>query len=631
MALLAMDSPAVRRLEATTLDWRFHLRGPVAPGPEVTLILLDEPSLEALGGWPPSRRHMADAVERLHAAGARTVVLDLLFGARAHAEPDGDAAFAAAVREAGNVVLGYAFAFEAQAFGTAVERPPMGAALQRYLLPPGAVSKVPQATDAVLPPDPLIEAAAALGHMSVLLAPDGALRHEQLLVAQAREFWPSVAVQAARRFLGLPPSEVTAEIGERLVIGRRNFATDSRMRLPVNFLGPSARGAIGGIPTFSFAELLDGRVPDSRLQGRLVVVGGAEIAAGPEFVTPFDAALPPAAYTATVLDNLLTGRALARPDWLRGLELLAAVVGAVLAYGVARRVPAPAAPLAALVPAAAWTGLTILAFGAWQVWLAVVVPVAAIVVAANLGALARSRAEQRRREVVARERENLSRYFSPAVAERLAHRRDAQELAGVQDATVLFLDIVGFTGLCEKLPGERAIALLRGFHARVERAVFAQGGTLDKYLGDGAMAVFGVPEPQPDEAARALAAAVALQDSIAAWGAQLEAEGLPRLRLAVGLHHGPVLMGDIGGESRFEFTVLGDTVNVASRLEGLTRDLDAAIVASEATIERARATGRIPLGFARHGEVGLRGRDGRLAVWIWRPHTAERTERLAAG
>lgn len=635
LAFAFLDAPAMQRLEAPTLDWRFLLRGPVSPSDDVVLLLLDEPSLQALGGWPPSRLHLAQAVERLSSAGARVTVFDLLFAESGATLQDrrADAVLAEAIAEAGNVVLGYAFVFNGNRSSlSGAAEPPAMAALQHYRTGPAAANRLPHANGAVLPPASLSDAAAAIGHMSVLLEADGALRCEATVVALGDGFYPSLALQAARLFRRLPPSELTADLGRSLELGRQRVDLDSRMRLPVNFYGSGAPGSDGGFRSYSLIDLLQGRVPAEGLRDKAVIVGSTAIAAAPVFVTPYDAALPSAVYTATVLDNLLQDRSLKRPDWLRGLDILAAALGAGLAYAAARRLSPTVAPLAFLLPGGLWVALAYLAFVWWSLWLAVALPLAVMALAAGTGALVHSRAEQRRREAVARERQNLSRYFSPAVAERLAQQSEPYGLSGSQSATVVFIDIIGFTGLCERLSGEQAIDLLRGFHAQVERAVFAHGGTLDKYLGDGALAVFGVPDPLPEEAACALAAAVDLQAALSGWSDDLVARGLPRLEAAIGIHHGPVIVGDIGGESRFEFTVLGDSVNVASRLEGLTRDLDVAIVASEATIEQAGVSGRIPLGFHRHGEVSLRGRESQIAVWVWRPAEQSRSgERRAAG
>jgi adenylate cyclase len=189
-----------------------------------------------------------------------------------------------------------------------------------------------------------------------------------------------------------------------------------------------------------------------------------------------------------------------------------------------------------------------------------------------------------------------------------------------QDAAVLFADMVGFTRLSEHLSPEQTMALLREFHGRMAEAVFAHGGTLDKYIGDEVMATFGTPAPSPRDAANALACAVAMQEAVARWNNARRASGGPEIRIGVGVHHGPVVLGDIGGEQRFEFAVIGDTVNVASRLERLTRELDLGIVASDALVGKIRrevgGAAEAELGrFAPYPGHALRGRAERVDVW----------------
>jgi len=184
---------------------------------------------------------------------------------------------------------------------------------------------------------------------------------------------------------------------------------------------------------------------------------------------------------------------------------------------------------------------------------------------------------------------------------------------------VLFADLAGFTTWAERASPDEVIAFLREFHARMERAVFAHAGTLDKYIGDGVMATFGTPEPGATDAANALGCARTMQESIAAWNAERRARGEPAVALGVGVHFGPVVLGDVGGPQRLEFAVLGDTVNVASRLERLTRMLGATIVASDALLAAARRNGpdAEPLlaDFRRASEHRVRGRDGDVAIW----------------
>ena len=214
-----------------------------------------------------------------------------------------------------------------------------------------------------------------------------------------------------------------------------------------------------------------------------------------------------------------------------------------------------------------------------------------------------------------RARENLARYFSPEVAVELASDEHDLGAARRQHAAVLFADVVGFTRLSETLGPEGTIALLREWHGRLGDIVFRHGGTLDKYIGDGLMATFGTPRVRPDDASRALDAA--LEMAAAARARDPDASRSVPVRLGIGLHYGPVVLGDIGNARRLEFAVLGDTVNVASRLEGLTRELDADLAASAQLVARIReeggdAGGRlVPLGARR-----LRGREEPIEVFV---------------
>jgi adenylate cyclase len=224
-----------------------------------------------------------------------------------------------------------------------------------------------------------------------------------------------------------------------------------------------------------------------------------------------------------------------------------------------------------------------------------------------------------------RERANLARYFSPNVVDELADQDNPLGTARSQSVAVMFVDIVGFTALCETRPPTEVFDLLREFHARVERQVFVHDGTLDKYIGDGAMATFGTPRPGKRDVTNALICACALANEIAGWSEARQARGEPPITIGIGIHYGPVVLGDVGGERRLEFTVIGDTVNVASRLETLTRTLGVTIVVSQEVIDAARAE-RGGVGFDMPDPcplfvVGppqaLRGRDGAIAVWTY--------------
>jgi adenylate cyclase len=220
---------------------------------------------------------------------------------------------------------------------------------------------------------------------------------------------------------------------------------------------------------------------------------------------------------------------------------------------------------------------------------------------------------------LAAERANLSRYFPPSMVEELAHRDEPMGGVRSQEVAVLFADIVGFTRYAEAHTPDDVISLLREFHAALEEVVFSHGGTLDKYMGDGLMASFGTPNSSPSDAANAIAAAFAMQESVARINANRTGKGLEPIRLSVGVHFGSVILGDIGNARRMEFAMLGDTVNVASRLEAATRGLSCGIVASHSAMEAVadvttRERYRRDMRF--HQGLTLKGRNEGSDVWI---------------
>ena len=211
---------------------------------------------------------------------------------------------------------------------------------------------------------------------------------------------------------------------------------------------------------------------------------------------------------------------------------------------------------------------------------------------------------------VARARANLSRYFSPTVVEELSQKDEPLGKVRTHDAAVVFVDIVGFTTYADGRPAQEVIETLRAFHREMEGEVFAHVGTLDKYLGDGLMASFGTPLPKPDDAARALSCVQAMVGRMQVLNADRRAAGVPEIDARFGLHFGQVILGDIGA-NRLEFAVLGDTVNVASRLEALTRSLNVKAVVSDAAVQAAGGTAQL----TRVPDQTVRGVAAPIGVW----------------
>lgn len=239
------------------------------------------------------------------------------------------------------------------------------------------------------------------------------------------------------------------------------------------------------------------------------------------------------------------------------------------------------------------------------------------------GIVWRSRRLVLRQASTAREHANLARYFPPGIVEQLSNQERPLEQTREQQGAVLFTDIVGFTGMVEQMTAFEMIGFLRDYHRRLEETVFQHGGTLDKFLGDGIMATFGTPITAPEDALDAVKCAAAILDVAAAWNEERKQAGAAPVRVSVGAHYGPVVLGNIGSERRLEFAVLGDVVNVASRLEEQTRRLGAAALLSDDLVAKAKqeaaAAGLEEPVFARLRGVPaqkLRGRDQDVAAWI---------------
>jgi adenylate cyclase len=234
--------------------------------------------------------------------------------------------------------------------------------------------------------------------------------------------------------------------------------------------------------------------------------------------------------------------------------------------------------------------------------------------------IAKLREMDRLRKAAERARNNLARYFSPNVVELLAAQDEPLGIVRRETVGVLFADIVGFTGMAETMTPEAVLALLREFHARMTAQIFACGGTVDKYIGDAIVAVFGVPTASSSDAANALACATRMIDALERWNEDRERAAEPRLAMGIGVNYGPAVLGDVGSKYSMSFTVIGDTVNTAARLQTLTRTLGTPLVVGDPLIAAVKAlspeiSAELMEQMEDHGEHDLRGRTGPVRIW----------------
>jgi len=243
-----------------------------------------------------------------------------------------------------------------------------------------------------------------------------------------------------------------------------------------------------------------------------------------------------------------------------------------------------------------------------------------ITIRKTLDDIGKLREIERQRAAAERARNNLSRYFSPNLVEMLAARDEPLGATRRQTIAVLFADIVGFTSMAERMAPEAVMAMLRAYHERMTAQIFACGGTVEKYIGDAIFAVFGVPAASDEDAGNALRCADMMMAALDCWNVEREARGEPRLAMGIGLNYGLAVLGDVGSEHSFSFTVIGDTVNTAARLQGLTRSLETPLVVGDPLVSAVKSAGAdAACALASHlqdqGEQALRGRAEMIRVW----------------
>lgn len=637
LAALPPVESLLRTFDEANLDLQLRWRGPEAPPSEVVLLAIDEASLPEGDSWPPPRGLFAETVERLVAAGARTIVFDVLLSEPAEMPPTvlavlrnlqargalgadalaedieelldeqhGNDAFRRAMEESRRVVLPFAVTQEPRPGDAAVWLERLRPFALRLAALPSSVEGGISADRLLVPPADLARAAAGIGYAALYLGEDGTLRGHGPALLVAGEPLPSLALEAVRLHRGLAPDAIRVEAGNRLVLGGLELpllADQGHLIVPYGPEGTFARVRL--------SELLSGAAPAGVFENAVVVVGLDVLAGGSRLASAFPGGLSGAEALATVVANLLEGRALRR--CLSNCWGALAFTAGLTLLGVA--LTGRGRPILSALLVLGLAGLT-LALAQYllverDLWIGVAQPLAALLLAAaavEQRSVALARAARRNLEW---RQENLRRFFPPQVAERLASSAGLEDLDRVEQASIMFVDLVGFTAIGERLGPERSMALLRQFHSEVEDVAFAHFGTLVTVMGDGALVCFGVPEPTSRDATEALAGARELLARTAAH------ETLSSLTVSIGIHRGPVLMGKIGGRRQFQFTVAGDAVNVASRLEQLTRPLGACLVVSEPAMAAAREEGASGLAAfeARRGEV-LRGRAEPIDIWV---------------
>ncbi len=631
--------PLVDTVELKTYDWRVRATAdPASARRDIVLVAIDEASIRALepyfGRWPWPRLVHASLVDYLARGPAKVIVNDVIFSERDRKsfkvgdEPytgeESDKAFAESVARAGNVVTVADVVADTpgQDWAEAV------AALPDNGFRPGA--SFDERPSVSLPYEELARASRALGHNLLIYDADGPLRRVAPFVRVGGWHVPSLPVAAAALVLGVRPESVTVDQGG-LRLGPRTLPLLPPRILP-SFYGQRrlARRALvsypGGVfdekrqvPTFKEYSFNDLFLSEEQIQAgqkplvdpavfrnAIVVVGTTAPGLSDLFTVPFAGRMPGMQVHASVIDGILSSRFLVpAPAWVNLAVLLAAGLLAALAVtilGVWRGLAAAAALAAALV------GGSVYEFS-HGTWLRLIDPSVGIALAAFSGVAYQYLVEDREKRKVKR---LFSRYVSRDVCEQLMADPSRARLGGSRRTmTVLFSDIRGFTTFSEKGQPEEIVAQLNEYFTRMVHVVFSHRGTLDKFVGDAVMALFGAPLDDDQHAEHAVQAALAMQDELSRLNEGWAAQGRPTLDIGIGVNTGEMVAGNIGSESIMSYTVIGDAVNLGARLESLNKQYKTRLIVSEAT--RAALKGRYDIRAL--GDVVVKGKTQPVAIY----------------
>jgi adenylate cyclase len=629
LALFIVGVPILDMVELKTYDLRFRSRGVKSPSPHIVAAVLDEKSLDREGRWPWPRAKIGRIVEILDRAGAKVVAFDIgfiepdennnlrliegldrrlrslqlenpelrRFIEEQRREADNDLLFARSLEGANTkTVLGYFF-YMREAFleynleEVDIQRRLDAISDSKYpLIIYGRQDLSFDPFRSAYAPEPnlgrLHRSADASGYFNMEPDPqDGIIRTMPLMYRCGEEVYAPLSIQAVWEYLDRPQLMIrVAGYGiEGLQIGDRKVPTDEMGYLRINYLGPERT-----FPYVSLTDILNEDFPEGTFQDRIVIVGATAIGIGDIRNTPFSSSgeYPGLEVHATVMDNILRGDHISKPKWATVFDLAAILVLGLLAGFAIPRLSAVKAIAATLLILAGYVAASRWLFVQAGLWVNLVYPLLAVVLVYTSLTVYHYLTEERERKKI---RGAFSYYVSSSVVNEMLKDPNKLKLGGdKKEISVLFSDIRSFTSISEGMAPEELVHLLNEYLTVMTDIVFKYEGTLDKYIGDALMAFYGAPLDQPDHPFRACASALDMMEGLEKLNAKWIREGKQPLDIGIGINTGPMMVGNMGSDQRFDYTVMGDAVNLGSRLEGANKSYRTHILISETTHERVK-------------------------------------------
>lgn len=586
-------------------DYRLVQRGVQDGSSDILIVAVDDVSLEEFGRWPWSRALIAQLIERLVEADAAVIGFDIvqsesaanrdieklrerLAGVDEQAWKEirrvldqgvaDEEWLAQVVRASGRTVLGYFFDFERPAAGDQVPQLPTYNIVQHSRSLTGE-ERVPTARVMKGNLPELTAAARGVGYFNFVPDPDGAYRRVPLTIRFADQMILPLSLAMLQVYRPQVPLAIRfADFGvESVRFGAEFIPVAEDGQMLINYRGPRK-----SFHHVSAADVLNRRVQADVLRGKMVLVGVTATAVADIRVTPFDGTFPGVEIHANVLDNIVRHDFIMRPEWTRPAEAVLALLMALLLGVLLHYTHGVVAALVATILLVTYLVLSQWAFVTSGLLLSIVYPGLAVTLTYPAIALQQYVIVERKKR---KTQEAFERYLNPSMARLVSEHPEMLALGGdKRELTVLFSDVRGFTTISEQLEPEVLVELLNTFLGEMTDIVLGCEGMVDKYIGDAIMAVWGAPLAQPDHAARACRAALMMVHRLTILNQQWQQRGWPVLEIGVGLNTGPMVVGNMGSVRNLSYTVIGDNVNLGSRIEGLNKMYGSRIIASEATI-----------------------------------------------
>ncbi len=538
------------------------------PPSDIVIVAIDDISLEKVGRWPWNRGKLAKLIKNLSRYEPAVIALDIILSEKS---PE-DSILAEAMDDAGNVILPVVLYFDGK------DPYPSSIAQEIALRIKGKVNYLPPSGQKLLVPVKILQDVAAdFGVINMFPDFDGVLRWEALCVNYQKYILPSLTLKVAAWYLGVPQDRLIWEPGKGIYLGNKVFIpTDPYGRMLIPYLGPP-----GTFKTISAVEVLENHISPEEIFNKIILIGATAVGIYDLRVTPLSPVMPGVEKHANVIAAILQHHFL---KWLplKYTLILLFLVGlfSLIAFHYLR------ASFSFLVFIISFLSIilgTYYLFSTKGIFLAPGAPLLALfTVFISQTTLKYAYSEKQAKEI----RNMFASYVTEKVVNQLINNPSMIKLGGERKVvTILFSDVRGFTSLSEKMPPEKVVELLNEYFKAMTEIIFKWEGTLDKFIGDAIMVFWGAPLPQEDHAERAVKCAVEMVRELWRLQEKWRKEGKPILDIGIGINTGEVLVGNIGVEGKkMDYTVIGDHVNLASRLEGLNKKFGTKIIISEFTL-----------------------------------------------